>query len=114
MIRQGQPDGPCRPVPDTGQAFNLLFDLGQARRDRLKQTFAGCRGSHAARRAGQQPDAETRFKLPDGMAERGLSHADPGGGFREAALLGDDLEPGQLVQVRSRHAWLPRLIVCID
>jgi hypothetical protein len=106
MVGERQPDRARRPVAERHQRRDLVLDLGHAWRDRLEQPLARRRRRDVPSRARQQPDAHTGFKLLDRVAEGRLHDADPCRRPGEAALLGNDPEPGQLVEIRLFHAAL--------
>src|SRR5690606_18031044 len=119
MVGERQPDRARRPVAERHQRRDLVLDLGHAWRDRLEQPLARRRRRDVAGRARQQPDAHTGFKLLDRVAEGRLHDADPCRRPGEAAFLGNDPEPGQLVEIRLFHAALaarrsPTLIDGVD
>ncbi len=80
------PDGAGGLVAKVTHGGKLGVDLLEARTNVLKQAFARLRGCDAARGAGQQPNAEARFKFANGVAERRLRHAELRCGFRETAF----------------------------
>jgi hypothetical protein len=56
-------------------------------------------GGHAARGAGQQADAEARFQLAHGVAERRLRQPQLGRGARETAFARHGQEGDQVVEI---------------
>ena len=67
-----------------------------------RQPLPGRGEQHLARRTLEQLHAEGLLQRGDGAGERGLAHADRGGGVPEVQMLGDGRERPQLGQARLR------------
>ena len=71
--------------------------------DGAKQAFARFRRRDAARGAGQQPDAEPRFELADGVAQRRLRDAELRRRLGEAPLPPDGEESDEVIEMSALH-----------
>ena len=115
MIPSRDPDGARRLVPQLAQGGQAGVDLVEGGRYRPEQLFARFGGSHGARGPGQQPDAQPRLELADGLAEGGLRGAQLCGSAREAACLRNGLQSQEVGQVlaaqfiSSRYKPMPIL-----
>ena len=81
----------------------LGLDLLKAWADVAEQSFARLCRRDAARRAGQEPEAEPLLEASHRVAQCGLRDAELGGGFGEATLPRDRQEGDQVVDVGARH-----------
>ncbi len=119
MIGKRQPDRTGWFVAERHQRGDLVLDLGHSRGDRLEEPFPRRRRADVSGRARQEADTHAGFQLLDRVAEGRLRDADLCCRFGEALLLGNDSEPGQLVEIRLLHVIPPipvglRLIDHID
>ena len=81
----------------------LGLDLFEPRAERVQEALARVRRRHAARGAGQQPDAEPRFERAHGMAQRRLRDAELRRRLGEAALAPDGDEGHEVIEMAALH-----------
>ena len=94
------------------QGRDLRLDLLESRAQGAEQAFARFRRGDAARGAGQQPDAEPRFELADGVAQRGLRDAELRCRLGEAALSRHGEEGEEVVEMSARAFMILLISLC--
>src|SRR3979409_99263 len=75
----------------------------------LRRACARLRRRDAAGGARQQPHTEARLEFANGVAERGLRHAELGCRLREAAFPPDREERHKVIQVAALHLSSPAI-----
>jgi len=100
---------------DDAAAIASLSLIASAQADQTKaasgsQTFR-FRGREAACGARQQSNAQARFELAHGMAERRLRDAQRCGGFRETALSRYGHKGQQIIAIAALHLSLPKALL---
>src|SRR6201999_877821 len=94
------------PLAHLAKRDDCLFDLLEARRERLEELFTGLGRRDAACGARQERKAQSLLQPFEGLAEGRWRHAQLGSGPREAPLLGHSGEDGEFVEA-WRHLLAP-------
>ncbi|MNQ80335.1 hypothetical protein D3C85_953090 [compost metagenome] len=94
------------------QLFTRHNDLTECRADAGKIVLPSLRQAHAAGRAIEQAYAETRFQLPDRLAQRRRRYLQFGRRGSEAAMLRDFPKGHQAVELIEFHILKHNFIWC--
>ena len=90
------------------QSLELGLDLLKPRAHGVQQAIARFRWRDAARGAGQEPNSQSRFESPDGVAERRLRNTELCCCFGEAVLSpNDDEKDGRAREQRIERGNYP-------